>query len=1019
MRSRDGDVIWRYRYDPRGNLLERTDPIGVSTRIRYDGLSRAVEVNDPNGGTRTTEYDAVGNTIASTNARGQRITWKYDEAGRPIEHDSDGDGVVDTRWETDRGCANAVGRLCRLVEPRMTTEFEYDERGRVIENRWTVNGATYRSRNVFDALGRVRRHTYPDGSSVDYEFNQRGMVSRIPGILASATYTDDGQPLERQFSSGIRERRRYDERFRWVSHGYVGPSGQVLEDMTRTLDRVGMIMAVRDGRPDRTDENDRSETYEYNDREQLVKASGRYGEIRWRWDAAARLLERTSSTVAVMNLGSLTYPMNVTDAQPHGARRAGRHTLEYDADGNVRSFDGRPFRWDARNYNVELSDERGRTEESWFDQSGMRRIRHARGGGESDETTIFLSPAEELRNGQLVRYVLIGDEAVWFADRGNPPETAAPRMACNAKTMAPEGLIWVLCALLALRPFPQRIKRAIRRSVGWSLVAAGILACNPGPGARPVDASEGTFLLRGFVGETLALASSDGTVSERDVRFPGGVLRSGPENARQRRFSGSQPQATRDFAFIGPRVLMLDIGIWLSPASVWLGGGDESPYSYGDGDFVSRVDSSGHSWGDAFLHYTERALTAVGNGIERVTQATEVVASLGVPVVSQAAGAYVATARGAQAATGVGFNGDTLTRAQRADAAVSALGGVASAAGAGRAAAALNVVAGATSAAVAASRGDRVGAALGVLQAVVGARGLRGGGGGSRAANGAHPRAAQSKAIHAGCGCFVGTVTVDTPDGPRAIETIQVGDLVLAKNESGNGPVRPRRVEAVFVREAAPTLELDVCSASTRETIETTDDHPFWVEGRGWLRADNLWNGAPLGRRDGVSSSICGARRTGRTMRVYNLTVEGDHTFFVVGGTWVHNAKKCALLPVNTPHGDVPANLRPMPGTASTYTTPGGLRFAAGSAEGHRWDHVLAHFGPVAGKSKHGVWATQNRAQVVEWLDRARAQGSRVPGDSSAIIADFGSAVVGTNGENRIRLIVNESNQVISAYPVH
>lgn len=889
MRSRDGDVVWRYRFDPRGNLVERTDPVGVSTRLFYDGLSRATEVIDPNGGRRTTEYDAAGNTVASTNARGQRISWRYDEAGRPIEHDSDGDGVMDTRWENDRGCSNAMGRLCRLVEPRMTTEFEYDLRGRITENRWVVNGATYTARNVFDALGRVRRHVYPDGSSVDYEFNQRGMVSRIPGILDVATYTDDGQPQERRFTSGIRERRQYDARFRWTGLGYVGPAGQVLEDTTRTLDRVGLIMGVRDGRPDRTAEDDRSETYEYNDREQLVKATGRYGEIRWRWDAAARLLERTS-TVAMMNLGALTYPMQVTDAQPHGARRAGRHTLEYDADGNVRSFDGRPFRWDARNYNVELSDERGRTEESWYDQGGMRRIRQTRGGGEAEETTVFLSPAEELRNGKLVRYVLIGDEAIWFSDRGNPPQTAAPRMACNTKTAAPEGLIWVLCALLALRPFPQRVRRAVRRSVWWGAMGALVMACNTTPGARPIESSEGTFLLRGFVGETLALATSEGVVSERDVRFPGGVLRSGPENARQRRFSGSQPQATKDFAFIGPRVLMMEMGVWLSPASVWLGGGDESPYSYGDGDFVSRVDSSGHSWTDAILHYTERALTHVANGMERATQVTEVVAGVGIPAVSQVAGAFVGAVRGTQAATGTAFDGRTLTRAERIDAAVSAVGGIASAAGAGRAAAALNVVAGGTSAVVAASRGDRVGAALGVVQAVVGARGLRGGSGAPRASSGAHPRSGQSKAIRAGCGCFVGSVTVDTPSGPRAIETIRVGDVVYAKNERNEGEVRARKVVHVFVRDGAETLEIDVCSGTDRRTIETTDDHPFWIEGRGWIAAEGLWPGATLANRDGRSEQLCGMRRTGRTMRVYNLTVEGDHTFFVLGGTWVHNA---------------------------------------------------------------------------------------------------------------------------------
>ncbi|MDP3278229.1 MAG: hypothetical protein Q8Q09_23785 [Deltaproteobacteria bacterium] len=201
-------------------------------------------------------------------------------------------------------------------------------------------------------------------------------------------------------------------------------------------------------------------------------------------------------------------------------------------------------------------------------------------------------------------------------------------------------------------------------------------------------------------------------------------------------------------------------------------------------------------------------MTAVANGMERVTQVTEVVAGFGIPAVSQVAGAYVTAVRGTQAVTGTAFDGHTMSRAERVDAAVSAVGGIASAAGAGRAAAALNVVAGGTSAVVAASREDGVGAALGVLQAVVGARGLRAGGGGPRASGGAHPRSGQSRALRAGCGCFVGTVTVETPSGPRAIETIHVGDVVLAKNESGEGQVRARRVTAVFVRDGAETLGL-------------------------------------------------------------------------------------------------------------------------------------------------------------------------------------------------------------------
>jgi hypothetical protein len=103
----------------------------------------------------------------------------------------------------------------------------------------------------------------------------------------------------------------------------------------------------------------------------------------------------------------------------------------------------------------------------------------------------------------------------------------------------------------------------------------------------------------------------------------------------------------------------------LSPASVWLRGGDESPYSYGDGDYVSRVDSSGHSWGDAFLHYAERGLTAVANGMDAATTAAQMAAAQGVPGVSQVAGAWVYGVRSVEATTGTALNGDALSRVER------------------------------------------------------------------------------------------------------------------------------------------------------------------------------------------------------------------------------------------------------------------------------------------------------------------------------------------------------------------
>jgi hypothetical protein len=73
--------------------------------------------------------------------------------------------------------------------------------------------------------------------------------------------------------------------------------------------------------------------------------------------------------------------------------------------------------------------------------------------------------------------------------------------------------------------------------------------------------------------------------------------------------------------------------------------------------------------------------------------------------------------------------------------------------------------------------------------------------------------------------------------------------------------------------------------------VEATAEHPFWLEGRGWVGAGSLRAGERVLRADGrwLRVERVEAREGRRT--VYNLEVEGWHTY-VVGelGAWVHNA---------------------------------------------------------------------------------------------------------------------------------
>jgi hypothetical protein len=78
-------------------------------------------------------------------------------------------------------------------------------------------------------------------------------------------------------------------------------------------------------------------------------------------------------------------------------------------------------------------------------------------------------------------------------------------------------------------------------------------------------------------------------------------------------------------------------------------------------------------------------------------------------------------------------------------------------------------------------------------------------------------------------------------------------------------------------------------------TITTTTEHPFFVKGRGFVRAGSLGIGTQIVTRAGPSATVTATRTMTRAAgyTVYNLTVDGDHAYFVgklAGGVWVHNA---------------------------------------------------------------------------------------------------------------------------------
>ena len=122
--------------------------------------------------------------------------------------------------------------------------------------------------------------------------------------------------------------------------------------------------------------------------------------------------------------------------------------------------------------------------------------------------------------------------------------------------------------------------------------------------------------------------------------------------------------------------------------------------------------------------------------------------------------------------------------------------------------------------------------------------------------------------------CFAAGTPVWTETGPLAIETIQVGDRVLAQNIE-NGELAYKTVLCTTIRPAKPLVVLQIGD----EQITATGGHRFWVTGEGWTKARDL---APKTLVHTVTGNAAvNMVETGPAAETYNLVVDSFHNYFV------------------------------------------------------------------------------------------------------------------------------------------
>jgi hypothetical protein len=129
----------------------------------------------------------------------------------------------------------------------------------------------------------------------------------------------------------------------------------------------------------------------------------------------------------------------------------------------------------------------------------------------------------------------------------------------------------------------------------------------------------------------------------------------------------------------------------------------------------------------------------------------------------------------------------------------------------------------------------------------------------------------------------------------KPISDIQTNDLV----RSGARPENVAVVNGKYALVAGRLCEIRLApnTPDSLDRVVATDEHQFWVDGRGWLAARSLAPGDWLSDAQGRRVRVLSNQTVRSNATVYSFSLSGD-TAFYANGVLVHDS--CGVRPTAT-----------------------------------------------------------------------------------------------------------------------
>jgi len=184
--------ITNYTYDSQGNILTRSNVIGLNTltwTYTYNSFNQVLTATDSLGHTTTNTYDTHGNLLTTTTpspdgtTAGSVTTFTYDTKGQLLT-------VKDPRNNTTTIVYTTAGLISTITDAQSkVTTYTYDNRG----NRLTAKDALNNTTSfTYDVMNRLTKITYPDNTTNQFAYDTRGRRTSVTdGNSKVTTYAYD------------------------------------------------------------------------------------------------------------------------------------------------------------------------------------------------------------------------------------------------------------------------------------------------------------------------------------------------------------------------------------------------------------------------------------------------------------------------------------------------------------------------------------------------------------------------------------------------------------------------------------------------------------------------------------------------------------------------------------------------------------------------------------------------------------------------------------------------------------